>query len=210
MDRNDTSNKAQRAIGLLKEQLERDGSDLSQAIAELCAAHPDLEAVLETLGSAYRAGQAATASRSLHELVRTRLGDPDTITFVLDPEDESNTGSAGEATDVEATAVDAGLGAYSVQDEVARGGMGVIYRVRDTELNRTLAMKVMAGMPPESSDVSAVNVLSRFLEEAQLTAQLDPCVLICAGAVLPGVSAVVAVVVIVSHGWSERTLVRND
>ena len=38
----------------------------------------------------------------------------------------------------------------------------------------------------------------------------SPCVLICAGGVLPGVSAVVAVVVIVSHGWSERTVVRND
>lgn len=156
MDRSDTPHKAQRAIALLKEQLERDGSDLSQAIAILCAAHPDLEAVLNTLGSAYRAGQAATASRSLHELVRTRLGDPDTITFVLDQEDESSTGSAVDATDVGAR-----LGRYSVQEEVARGGMGVIYRVRDTELNRTLAMKVMAGMPHESSDVSAVNVLSR-------------------------------------------------
>ncbi|MGE3959837.1 MAG: hypothetical protein AB7H96_24210 [Vicinamibacterales bacterium] len=34
--------------------------------------------------------------------------------------------------------------------------------------------------------------------------------LICAGGVLPGVKAVVAVVVTVNHGWSERTVVRKD
>jgi hypothetical protein len=37
----------------------------------------------------------------------------------------------------------------------------------------------------------------------------SPCVLICAGGV-PGVKAVVAVVIIVNHGWSERTVVRKD
>src|SRR4051812_39522213 len=32
----------------------------------------------------------------------------------------------------------------------------------------------------------------------------------CAGGALPGVSAVVAVVAMLSHGWADRTVVRND
>jgi hypothetical protein len=38
----------------------------------------------------------------------------------------------------------------------------------------------------------------------------SPWVLICAGGLFPGVSAVVAVVVMVSHEWSDRTVVLKD
>ena len=56
------------------------------------------------------------------------------------------------------------------RDEVlARGGMGVIHRVRDVELDRTLALKEMALAPADEHELEA----ARFLEEAQITAQLD-------------------------------------
>jgi len=62
-----------------------------------------------------------------------------------------------------------------VAEEVARGGMGAIYRARDTDLGRELAMKVM--LPPvdgaDPPQTVAAQVLHRFLDEAQITGQLD-------------------------------------
>jgi formylglycine-generating enzyme required for sulfatase activity/tRNA A-37 threonylcarbamoyl transferase component Bud32 len=66
---------------------------------------------------------------------------------------------------------------YRVEGEIARGGMGAVLRVRDEEIGRELAMKVAL----RSSDPSSERALSdtegrqigRFLEEAQITGQLD-------------------------------------
>jgi serine/threonine-protein kinase len=57
---------------------------------------------------------------------------------------------------------------YEVIKEVGRGGRGVVYRVSDPELNRPLAVKVLR---PELRDES--DAVQRFLEEAQLTSQLQ-------------------------------------
>ena len=58
---------------------------------------------------------------------------------------------------------------FQREDVIARGGMGVIHRVRDVELDRTLALKEMILGPADRYLLAA----SRFLEEAQVTAQLD-------------------------------------
>ena len=66
---------------------------------------------------------------------------------------------------------------YHVKDEVARGGMGTIMRVWDEDLRRNLAMKVMHGRSVTEGDSGSSEVdqerLGRFLEEAQITGQLD-------------------------------------
>ena len=56
---------------------------------------------------------------------------------------------------------------YEVLGEVAHGAMGRIFRVRDLELGRELAMKVL------EPGASGERLLARFLEEARLTSQLD-------------------------------------
>ncbi len=60
--------------------------------------------------------------------------------------------------------------------ELGRGGMGVVLKVHDPELRRDLAMKVMHGDRGGTSvgdlAVESIN-LGRFVEEAQITAQLD-------------------------------------
>ncbi len=62
---------------------------------------------------------------------------------------------------------------YKIEEEIARGGMGVVLRVKDGDLDRTLAMKRMASAPDETMGGSEGGRFARFMEEAQVTAQLD-------------------------------------
>ena len=71
----------------------------------------------------------------------------------------------------------AGSTRYRLKGEVAEGGMGAILRVWDEDLRRHLAMKVMLGRreAPSGNESTAIDrqQLARFLEEAQVTGQLD-------------------------------------
>lgn len=62
---------------------------------------------------------------------------------------------------------------YEVVGEIARGGMGVVLLVKDIDLDRNLAMKRMAIAPDATAGASEVGRFARFMEEAQVTAQLD-------------------------------------
>ena len=57
--------------------------------------------------------------------------------------------------------------AYTVEEELGRGGMSVVYRARDVRLRRDVAIKVL---PPELAFVATVR--ERFMREAQTAAQL--------------------------------------
>ena len=60
------------------------------------------------------------------------------------------------------------LGPYRIFDKLGEGGMGEVYRARDTNLERDVAIKVL----PESSAGDA-DRLARFRREAQLLASLN-------------------------------------
>ncbi len=59
-------------------------------------------------------------------------------------------------------------GRYELFGEIARGGMGAIFKGRDNDLGRELAIKVLLDQHREAPDV-----VQRFVEEAQIGGQLQ-------------------------------------
>src|SRR5262245_52242476 len=57
---------------------------------------------------------------------------------------------------------------YELLDEIGRGGMGVVYRARDTALDRDVAVKLLPDRYPPDSPAAR-----RFLSEARITGQLQ-------------------------------------
>ncbi|HTT67278.1 MAG TPA: protein kinase [Gemmatimonadales bacterium] len=59
-------------------------------------------------------------------------------------------------------------GAYTLEGEIGRGGMGVVFRARDEKLKRTVAVKVL---PPELA--FRRDIRARFVREAETAARLS-------------------------------------
>src|SRR6202022_382205 len=59
------------------------------------------------------------------------------------------------------------LGPYEIVALIGAGGMGEVYRARDTKLDRDVAVKVL---PP---DVTSAELLRRFEQEARAASSLN-------------------------------------
>src|SRR5262245_230508 len=68
----------------------------------------------------------------------------------------------------EAGAAPAPAGRYQLGEEIARGGMGAVYRATDTVLGREIAVKVL-----QEKFAPGSGAARRFADEARITAQLQ-------------------------------------
>jgi len=60
------------------------------------------------------------------------------------------------------------LGAYEIQSSIGAGGMGEVYRARDTRLDRTVAIKILPAAVSSDPDR-----LLRFQHEARILSTLN-------------------------------------
>jgi WD40 repeat protein len=120
--------------------------------AAFLAAHPDLAAEIRAfLDDRARFARAATP-------LAPPPADPDGATLAPDSH-PGTTPSLGTVRH---------FGDYELLEEIARGGMGVVFKARQVSLNRTVALKmILTGELASPADVA------RFRSEAEAAANLD-------------------------------------
>jgi eukaryotic-like serine/threonine-protein kinase len=83
-------------------------------------------------------------------------------------EDAAHTGGRPADIAVDTAGTSPSPPGYELLDEIGRGGMGVVYRARDTALDRDVAIKLLSERyAPDSVPAQ------RFLSEARITGQLQ-------------------------------------
>jgi len=153
-------------------------------IDSLCRAYPEIAVDLRALNQNYQAllpvlrlaGPGSQPQRHIADEIRSRYGDEaDPHVSLEGAPTEENSPSSELLKRLEAHAPSNFR--YRLIGEVGRGGMGAVLRVWDEDLRRTLAMKVVLGKEDAATtgDTPPVDsrTLGRFLEEAQVTGQLD-------------------------------------
>src|SRR5262249_17839845 len=147
-------------------------SDASQRLDEVIGAY--LQAV--EAGTPPDRDQLLTRYPELAGALRTFFDNHDRLMRVGAPlrdasgptPGEMPTQARGDRADEEGAGTVCYLGEYELLEEIGRGGMGAVFKGRDTELGRELAVKVLLeehrGRP---------EFVRRFLEEAQIAGQLQ-------------------------------------
>ena len=177
---------SQEALRLFADWLARRGTEIE--FTALLRSRSDLAGELDALHAEWRrlveAGRSAEPTRpvpedaSVHEKIVERFGEEADPKVSLHRRGASAPGSAFAAARILKLASRTGsFGRYAIEGEIARGGMGAILRVWDADLRRHLAMKVALGDLGAAADGGSPPIrprtLARFLEEAQVTGQLD-------------------------------------
>jgi len=141
-----------------------------------CEERPSLADSLRVLFDAWQSsGESASREAAVETIGEFLSHQEERGNVSLDPDappDESGSGLRERLAQLGRR-----TGRYNLREEVARGGMGVILKIWDKDLRRTLAMKASFHHFGKEEDgevpAAAQEIVARFVDEAQITAQLD-------------------------------------
>jgi serine/threonine protein kinase/tetratricopeptide (TPR) repeat protein len=90
-----------------------------------------------------------------------------TIVLIPSAEPEEPRPGTNPAIGAKRTEPASQFGRYAIQEELGRGGMGIVYKALHRDLNTVFALKIL-----RETEVSSAEVLDRFKREAQAEARL--------------------------------------
>lgn len=168
---NECTTRDQRLDEVIAQYLEAVSGGQSPNRAELLARHPDLAAELSAFFADHDR-MTETAAPWLETLATPAPLDSDAANAVTLPLAAGGTGAAppaeGASGQLAPNVALRDFGDYELLDEIARGGMGVVYKARQKSLHRIVALKLIL-----SGQLASTDEIQRFRTEAEAAANLD-------------------------------------
>src|SRR5262249_36241198 len=154
-----TPERWQRIEDLCHAALERDRTLRGAFLQEACAGDEELQREVESLLAGERQISSFLEASPLEHLAAQEAQ-----AGILFGSDSAQSPNAAQ----EASLVGRQLGSYQVRAKIGEGGMGEVYRARDTKLGRDVAVKILpAHFAPDPER------LARFRREARVLASLN-------------------------------------
>lgn len=151
-----------------RESLLKEFPELENELREFFADHDRMNKFAQPLRPAHHASAPQEPdARTLNHVASGDQSDPEHLAITFPDDVRSEAAGRRQSAPPVGTRVRY-FGDYELLDEVARGGMGVVYKARQVKLNRIVALKmILAGQFASPEDVQ------RFYTEAESAANLD-------------------------------------